>query len=48
MIIVIQCAASKQSGSGHLMSSGGKRIVFVADPKAAPAVASASVATCSM
>ena len=36
MIIVIQCAASKRSGAGQLLSKGGKPIVFVADPKAAP------------
>jgi hypothetical protein len=36
MIIVIQCAASKRPGAGHLLSTSGKPIVFVADPKAAP------------
>ncbi|HYR44877.1 MAG TPA: hypothetical protein VER98_17730 [Terriglobia bacterium] len=37
MIIVIQCAASKRSGAGHLVSSDGKPVVFVADPETAPA-----------
>jgi hypothetical protein len=37
MIVVIQCAASKRSDAGHLRSAGGKPIVFVADPQAAPA-----------
>jgi len=37
MIIVIQCAAKKQPGAGHLMSTAGKRVVFVAEPDAAPA-----------
>jgi hypothetical protein len=40
MIIVIQCAASKRSGAGHLLSATGKPIVFVADPDAAPIDAS--------
>jgi hypothetical protein len=37
MIVVIQCAGSKRSGAGCLVSSGGKRVLFVADPEAAPA-----------
>ena len=37
MIAVIQCAARKRSGAGHLVSAGGKPVVFVADPGAAPA-----------
>lgn len=37
MIIVIQCAATKRSGAGHLLSASGKPVVFVADPLAAPA-----------
>jgi hypothetical protein len=37
MIIVIQCAASKRSGAGHLVSASGKPVIFVADPNAAPA-----------
>jgi hypothetical protein len=37
MIIVIQCAASKQSGAGDLLSASGKPVIFVADPLAAPA-----------
>jgi hypothetical protein len=36
MIAVIQCAASKRSGAGHLSSASGKQIVFVANPKLAP------------
>lgn len=37
MIAVIQCAASKRSSAGYLLSPDGRRIVFVADPLAAPA-----------
>jgi hypothetical protein len=37
MIAVIQCAASKRSGAGHLRSASDKPVVFVADPQAAPA-----------
>jgi hypothetical protein len=37
MIIVIQCAASKQPGAGHLLSASGKPVDFVADPRVAPA-----------
>lgn len=37
MIVVIQCAASKRAGAGHLMSAKGEPVVFVAQPKAAPA-----------
>lgn len=37
MIVVIQCAATKIPDAGHLVSSSGKRVVFVADPQAAPA-----------
>ncbi|MDZ4723532.1 MAG: hypothetical protein SGI97_06480 [candidate division Zixibacteria bacterium] len=36
MIAVIQCAASKRTHAGHLFSAGGKPVVFVADPEAAP------------
>jgi hypothetical protein len=36
MIIVIQCAAIKNSNAGHLVSASGKPIVFVADPLSAP------------
>jgi hypothetical protein len=36
MIIVVQCAASKRSGAGHLLSASGKPVDFVADPRAAP------------
>lgn len=37
MIAVIQCAASKRSGAGHLVSGNGKPVVFVAEPQGAPA-----------
>jgi hypothetical protein len=37
MIVVIQCAASKRPGAGHLVSASGKPVDFVADPPAAPA-----------
>ena len=37
MIAVIQCAARKQARAGRLQLSTGKPVVFVADPKAAPA-----------
>jgi hypothetical protein len=37
MIIVIQCAASKRLGAGHLVSASGKPVVFVAQPLLAPA-----------
>jgi len=36
MIIVIQCAARKRSGAGHLLSPHGKPIIFVANPQVAP------------
>jgi hypothetical protein len=36
MIAVIQCAATKRSGGGYLLSAGGLRVIFVADPAAAP------------
>lgn len=36
MIVVIQCAARKNSSAGFLRTSSGKRIVFVADPLRAP------------
>jgi hypothetical protein len=36
MIIVIQCAASKQPNAGFLRSANGKRVLFVADPRSAP------------
>lgn len=36
MIIVIQCAASKRAGAGHLTTASGKPVDFVADPLAAP------------
>ncbi len=38
MIVVIQCAASKRSEAGHLMTTSGKPVFFVAEPAAAPAV----------
>ena len=37
MIIVIQCAAGKQPHAGHLRTSDGRNVVFVARPDAAPA-----------
>ena len=37
MIIVIQCAASKNRNAGRLMTSSGKPVMFVADPQGAPA-----------
>jgi hypothetical protein len=36
MIIVIQCAATKQPDAGRFLSSEGRPVVFVADPLAAP------------
>ena len=39
MTVVIQCAATKIPEAGHLVSSNGKQVVFVADPQAAPAKA---------
>lgn len=36
MIAVIQCAASKKPGAGHLMTASGERVLFVAQPQAAP------------
>lgn len=35
MIIVIQCAASKRANAGHLKSSDGRDITFVANPASA-------------
>ena len=37
MIIVIQCAATKRQGAGCLVSAGGRKVIFVAKPEAAPA-----------
>jgi hypothetical protein len=37
MIVVIQCAARKHPAAGHLMTSSGQPVFFVADPQAAPA-----------
>lgn len=37
MIIVIQCAGSKRSDAGHLVSPAGKPVIFVANPETAPA-----------
>jgi hypothetical protein len=37
MIFVIQCAGSKRPDAGHLVSSAGKPVIFVANPEAAPA-----------
>ncbi len=36
-IIVIQCAARKQPTAGHLKSSDGRKVMFVANPGLAPA-----------
>ena len=37
MIVVIQCAATKRSDAGHFQSADGKSVIFVADPRSAPA-----------
>lgn len=37
MIVVIQCAATKRSDAGRFISPDGKSVIFVADPRAAPA-----------
>jgi hypothetical protein len=36
MIVVIQCAASKQPNAGHMVTQDGKPVDFVANPHAAP------------
>lgn len=36
MIVVIQCAASKAHGAGHLLTPEGVPVTFVADPEIAP------------
>lgn len=36
MIVVIQCAGTKQPGAGSLQTKDGRRICFVADPSVAP------------
>ena len=36
MLVVIQCAASKRSGAGHLRLNDGRRGMFVASPSCAP------------
>lgn len=36
MIAVIQCAARKAKDAGHLITTGGKPVLFVADPAIAP------------
>jgi hypothetical protein len=36
VIVVIQCAASKRAGAGHLVAADGRPVDFVADPGAAP------------
>lgn len=36
MIVVIQCAASKQAAAGHLQTRDGRRVLFVAQPDLAP------------
>jgi hypothetical protein len=37
MKVVIQCAASKARGAGYMTTENGRQVVFVADPKLAPA-----------
>jgi hypothetical protein len=37
VIVVIQCAAGKRAGAGHLVSADGRPVDFVADPASAPA-----------
>jgi hypothetical protein len=37
MIVVIQCAATKHLDAGRFKSPDGKSVIFVADPRAAPA-----------
>jgi hypothetical protein len=37
MIVVIQCAARKRPGAGHLVSKAGRPVLFVAHPELAPA-----------
>ena len=39
MKVVIQCAASKRSNAGHLITRDGKPVDFVARPQLAPAEA---------
>ncbi len=36
MIVVIQCASSKQPNAGQFVSVEGKKVSFVADPDSAP------------
>jgi hypothetical protein len=36
VIAVLQCAARKQEQAGHLMTRDGRRVLFVAEPAAAP------------
>lgn len=36
MIAVIQCAASKRSDAGHLLTANGELVIFVAHPEIAP------------
>lgn len=37
MKIIIQCAASKDSGAGWMLTDDGRQVMFVADPTIAPA-----------
>ncbi len=37
MIVIIQCAGSKKPEAGHLRRRDGRNVLFVADPKTAPA-----------
>ena len=36
MIVVMQCAASKQAAAGYLRTRDGRRVMFVAQPQLAP------------
>lgn len=38
MIVVIQCAATKQPNAGHFRTDDGRRVLFVAQPAMAPPV----------
>lgn len=36
MIVVIQCAATKQDNPGFMITANGNRVLFVANPQTAP------------
>ena len=40
VLVVIQCAAGKNENAGYFRSDDGRKILFVADPRRAPASAS--------